>query len=291
MNRHGIKKIIIIMLFLFLLIARVKIFQSIKVVINLMNHVLDLLKTQLGENIFSIVLTCIGIIIMCSIITQIIDLKEGKDTNLRISFSEKHPRINFIIGLVLFVMLSTLVGSLVYNLLSYFMVLLNYFVVWSSSVTSKMDIVVIVALITGSVSITSVIISSIFAKIMDYRKNRKEYLSQKREEPYGEFVEMIYKIQQNEKNNNSYTEEMMIDDLAKFSRKITLWGSKNVVMKWIKFRERSANPDVDIDHLFVLEDILNEMRKDLGLKKVKKGNLLGFFINDIEEVIKKKKMK
>ena len=35
-----------------------------------------------------------------------------------------------------------------------------------------------------------------------------------------------------------------------------------------------------------MEQIMNEMRKDLGLKKVKKGNLLGLFINDIKEALK-----
>ena len=32
---------------------------------------------------------------------------------------------------------------------------------------------------------------------------------------------------------------------------------------------------------------MNDMRKDLGLKKVKKGNLLGFFVNDIKSELKK----
>ena len=32
---------------------------------------------------------------------------------------------------------------------------------------------------------------------------------------------------------------------------------------------------------------MNDMRKDLGLKKVKKGDLLGFFINDIRKELKK----
>lgn len=34
------------------------------------------------------------------------------------------------------------------------------------------------------------------------------------------------------------------------------------------------------------EEIMNEMRKDLGVKKVKKGNGLAFFVNDIKEVLK-----
>lgn len=34
------------------------------------------------------------------------------------------------------------------------------------------------------------------------------------------------------------------------------------------------------------EEIMNGMRKDLGVKKVKKGNGLAFFVNDIKEVLK-----
>ena len=100
---------------------------------------------------------------------------------------------------------------------------------------------------------------------------------------------MIYKIQQNIKNSGSYTEEMMLEDLSKFSRQITLWGSSKVVKKWVKFRENGPKPDMGTDNLFLMEEIMNEMRKDLGLKKVKKGNLLAFFVNDIKEVIKIKK--
>lgn len=152
---------------------------------------------------------------------------------------------------------------------------------------SKMDAVVIVALITGTVSIIGVIISSIVAKIIDYKKSRQEYLAKKREIPYGEFVEMIYKVQGNIKSEGSYTEKMMMDDLSKFSKQITLWGSSRVVNKWVKFREEGANPNAKSDNLFLMEDIMNEMRKDLGMKKVKKGNLLAFFVNDIKSILKK----
>lgn len=78
----------------------------------------------------------------------------------------------------------------------------------------------------------------------------------------------------------------MIADLSKFSKKITLWGSSKAVNKWVKFRENGANPNAATDNLFIMEDIMNEMRKDLGLKRVKKGNLLAFFVNDIKQVMK-----
>lgn len=153
---------------------------------------------------------------------------------------------------------------------------------------AKFDAVVIVALITGGVSLTGVIISSIVGKSLEYKKSRNEYLAQKREAPYGDFVEMVYKVQQNTKQEGSYTNEEMIEDISKFSKQITLWGSPSVAKKWNEFRENGGDSQKATENLFVLEDIMNEMRKDLGTKKVEKGSLLSFFVNDIKDFVNKK---
>lgn len=87
----------------------------------------------------------------------------------------------------------------------------------------------------------------------------------------------------------SYTEAQMLEDLSQFSKQITLWGSSRVVNKWVKFRENGTNPELAQKNLLLLEDIMNEMRKDLGLRKTKKGNLLAFFVNDIKKAIKSMK--
>lgn len=134
-----------------------------------------------------------------------------------------------------------------------------------------------------------VLISSIVAKRIEYKRSRQEYLAKKREEPYGQFVDMVYKIQQNTKKGGSYTEAQMLEDLSQFSKQITLWGSSRVVNKWVKFRENGTNPELAQKNLLLLEDIMNEMRKDLGLRKTKKGNLLAFFVNDIKKAIKSMK--
>lgn len=198
-------------------------------------------------------------------------------------FAEKYPKINFLLGLAL------LIGIVIFViwLIKIFYNSIVNGLIKLTAIASKLDAVIIVALITGLVSIVGVIISSIFAKIVDYRKSRQEYLTQKREKPYGEFVEMIYKIQRNTKIPGTYSDEEMLKDLSKFSRQITLWGSPRVINKWIQFRENSSNPEKAKDNLFLMEEIMNDMRKDLGLRKVKKGNLLGFFVNDIKSVIKK----
>lgn len=201
-------------------------------------------------------------------------------------FAESHPKLNLIFGLILFLILVLLALFTVHFALIYICIGVGHAVDWLSSTVSKIDAVVIVALITGCVSIVGVVISSIISKRFEYKRSRQEYFAKKREEPYGEFVDMIYKIQQSSKQDGSYTEDQMKDDLSKFSKQITLWGSSNVVNKWVQFRENGSTPEFASKNLLVLEDIMNEMRKDLGLKKVKKGNLLAFFINDIKEVMR-----
>lgn len=201
------------------------------------------------------------------------------------SFAEKHPRLNFLMGLVLLLGLVAVAVFVVLEIFKY----LGAGIKWLSSLASSVDAVIIVALITGGVSITGVLISSVVAKRIDYVKSRQEYLAKKREDPYGQFVDMIYKMQNNIKNKDSYTQEQMLEDVSKFSKQITLWGSSKVITKWVEFREKSQDPKTAQQNLLLLEDIMNEMRKDLGLKKTKKGNLLAFFINDIKTAMKKLK--
>ena len=198
-------------------------------------------------------------------------------------FAERHPKLNILLGLVLF---AGIVAIAIW-LIKFFYNFVIDGIIKLTAVVSKLDAVVIVALITGLVSIVGVIISSIIAKIIDYRKSRQEYLTQKREKPYGEFVEVIYRVQKNVKSPGTYSEKQMFEDLSKFSKQITLWGSSRVINKWIQFRENGSEPEKAKDNLFLMEEIMNDMRKDLGLRKVKKGNLLGFFVNDIKSAMKK----
>ena len=203
--------------------------------------------------------------------------------NNEVSFAERHPKLNIFLGLILI----AAIGGISLWLLKLLYNIIIGGIIKLTEVASKLDAVVIVALITGLVSIIGVIISSIIAKIVDYRKSRQEYLTQKREKPYGEFVEMIYQVQKNVKDPGTYSNKQMLDDLSKFSKQITLWGSSRVINKWIEFRENGSDPEKAKNNLFLMEEIMNDMRKDLGLKKVKKGNLLGFFINDIKNELKK----
>ena len=205
------------------------------------------------------------------------------------TFAEKHPKLNTLFGLVLFLLL---VAGGIYLLNLILVFLKNLFTTFGSFLSnfvSSTDKVIVVAMITGTVSITGVVISSIIAKIVDYRFNVKKLLYDKREVPYEQFIEMVYFIMEDTKKpeNKRMTEEEINKKVSEFSRGLTLWGSNRVVKKWIKYRKNAAqNPDKE--NLFLLEQILYEMRKDVGLRrKMKKGVMLSFFINDIENALKK----
>ena len=194
------------------------------------------------------------------------------DNNTK-SFSEKYPRINTFIGLLL-------IGLIVFvfiRVIGYLFDCLYKIVV----TVSKLDAVVIVAIITGGISLVSVVISSIFSKFFEYRNSRRQYLASKREDAYKRFVDMVYKLQLNVTHKNSYSTEQMVEDIRCFSKELTLWGSPKVVKKWNRFRELSKDKDKAQEYMFILEEIMNEMRYDMGCKRVKKGSLLSFFINDI----------
>lgn len=198
-------------------------------------------------------------------------------TDEKVSFEAKHPKLNTLLGFLFIFIIGYVAIYAIVKIVKIGIEVLQ--------IISGFDAVIIVALITGIVSIFTVLIT----KVIEYKNNRQDYLSKKREEPYGEFVDMVYKIQQNSENNIEYTEEEMAKDLSKFSKQITLWGSPRVVKKWVEFRANGAKPEAAMDNLFLLEEIMNDMRKDLGVHKVDKGNLLGFFINDIKQIMKTNK--
>ena len=201
------------------------------------------------------------------------------------TFAEKHPKLNFLLGLILLiaiVIVAFLVAKWIFGILGNGIVcVINYV----ENFVSTSDQVIVVAMITGAVSITGVVISSIVAKVVDYKYNVKKYLYDKREEPYKQFVEMIYKIMEDtkRKDGSKMTEEEMTQMVSEFSKGLILWGSNRVVKKWLKYRKSSIKGDANT--LWEMEDIIYEIRKDVGLgRRLKKGDMLSFFVNDIENL-------
>ena len=100
------------------------------------------------------------------------------------TFSERHPKLNLLLGMMMFlviIVIAVLLIKLIFQLVGVGIIAIGEFL---KKIVSTTDKVIIVAMITGGVSILGVVISSIIAKIVDYRFNVKKYLYDKREVPY-----------------------------------------------------------------------------------------------------------
>ena len=203
-----------------------------------------------------------------------------------IPFAERHPRINFMIGVILLVIFLLIGVCLIWFLFSCLGRSINQSISFLREFVSTTDKVIIVALITGMVSIVGVVFSSVIAKIIDYRYNVKKYLYDKRELPYVQFISIMEDTKK--PANKRMTEFEMNKMVSEFSKGLTLWGSNKVVKKWLKYRKASLeNMDPEAS-LFLLEDIIYEIRRDVGQrKKLGKGDMLSIFINDMENLMKK----
>lgn len=213
----------------------------------------------------------------------------GESKNEKLKFAERHPRINALISLIVLMIMCILLYFFVRHVIMLVGNGIEKARDYLVRFVNTTDQVVVVAMITGSVSILGVIISSIIAKIVDYRMGIKKYLYDKREEPYKQFIEMIYQIMENSKKpkNEQMSNDEMVHMVSEFSKGLTLWGSNKVVRKWLKYRNNSLKYENKTDTLFDLEEIIYQIRKDVGLgRRMKKGDLLSFFINDIEKIIK-----
>lgn len=213
---------------------------------------------------------------------------KAKEKGEKIPFSKKHPKINILIGWMM--ILAIIVGAImaIDFVISGFVEATERLVAFLKKFVSTTDKVIIVAMITGMVSIIGVVFTSVIAKIVDYRYNVKKYLNDKREVPYEQFINMVYAIMEDTKKpqNERMSEQDMIKKVSEFSKGLTLWGSNRVVKKWIQYRKASLTKP-GTENLWLLEDIIYEIRRDMGQrKKLSKGDALSFFINDMDNIKK-----
>jgi len=217
--------------------------------------------------------------------------KDSVKVEEKAPFAQRYPRTNFVIGLALLAILIFAAILLIWFIFSCLGDGIEHLVDFLKKFVSTTDKVIIVAMITGMVSIIGVVFTSVIAKIIDYRYNVKKYLYDKREKPYEQFISIIYAIMEDTKKpiNEQMTESDKFRMMSDFSKGLTLWGSNKVVKKWLRYR-KAAMKDMSPENnsLLLLEDIIYEIRKDVGQRKrLGKGDVLSIFINDIENIIKK----
>ena len=179
-RKQKIKKICFI---LFELISICLLFKYRKLIVLTFSRYYFAADAHLGKVLLNAIIICAGSLLGIFVCWIVGKYRDKKLMNVGGSFSNRHPSLNTFIGLALVIIIGIVCFVVVYYICLYFGRGINALVEWVSDMASKMEAVVIVAFITGMVSIIGVIISSVVAKIIDYRKNRQDYLARKREVP------------------------------------------------------------------------------------------------------------
>lgn len=151
---------------------------------------------------------------------------------------------------------------------------------------SSLDAAIVVALITGCVSIVSVVLGAIANNRMTYLQKRNEYLRDHREEAYSKLISIFTKIQKGLKTSEEYSEAELLDDMYAFHESLMLWGSSKAIKMWAEWRNAVSKSPSPQELLLAQEAIIIQLRKDMGQKGgLQKGDILKLFINDVDEAV------
>ena len=109
-------------------------------------------------------------------------------------------------------------------------------------------------------------------------------------EVYGRFMETVFEVLKRSKDETADSsqeafEKEYLDFFVTFTRDLIVWGSPGVIKAYENFRRGvSSDPAV----LLLVDDILREIRKDLGNSNwnIKRGDLIKMVLKDPGELDK-----
>jgi len=165
-------------------------------------------------------------------------------------------------------------------------VFLKMFLNWFSTLENQVAAAVVTVSVTALLSIGSLILSKHYEHMRDIRKE----LNVKKIPVYEELIDFSLKHQLAERaGKKKPSEQETIKFVAQLIPKLIIWADEDVMKSFLSFRDTAINnvakPDPRI--LFIFEDILFKIRKDLGHKdkNLKKGDILGLFVTDIKKFL------
>lgn len=184
-------------------------------------------------------------------------------------------------------------GSLILGFATLFVIAVAlYFLlrgIWGALASADPNVTA--AIIAGMATIMVSAISLAAGKYLEHRSTQKATQSSKKIPTYEKIVSFIFGLTFAEKlGKEPPTQEEMIKFMAEITQELVIWGSDEVINEFYRFRMFSVKLGEDggasenFNVLFMVEDLLLAIRKDLGHrnKQVGRGKILGLFVNDIE---------
>ena len=137
-------------------------------------------------------------------------------------------------------------------------------------------------------TIAAALIGGFFA-LKGYSEAKKREVSARhfieKKNAYADFIDLLFDLIKEQKKGTPLSEEYMAESMNKFQRVLITWGSPNTISTYNKFL-KNANPDNSSNILFLMDDLLHAIRKDLGHDNTKlgRGDLVGMFLDEKSKV-------
>lgn len=145
-----------------------------------------------------------------------------------------------------------------------------------------------VAIVAASASVTVSVVSLVISKRFETHASIIQELRIKKTPIYEEFIGTLYRVLFAEQlGDPPMPQADLMRFFASYTEKLTIWGSDGVIKAWRAARMSAVAKVEGANILFVYENLILEIRKDLGHKNqgFKRGTVLGLFVNDIDRYL------
>ena len=146
---------------------------------------------------------------------------------------------------------------------------------------------IITAITAIIVTIISVVLTRYFERRADQERAQQEKRIPVYEDFVKEFLSLIGATKPPSQRKSEMSPEEIYTVLGKFTERLIVWGSDEVIRHWAAYRHAMASTTEDrrgLQSLTLMNDFLLALRKDLGLsnRKLEEFDLLRLWINDLD---------
>ena len=141
-----------------------------------------------------------------------------------------------------------------------------------------------VAGVSGLVSVP--IVTYFTTRSLERRRSMENAIREQKTQLYDKLTRGLMRMLNLKKSEPKMQPDEMMEFLAEMTPPLISYGSRGVIRQWNGFRKVSREQlDSPLAIMFAFEDLLKAMRQDLGHRVFghQRGELLGIFINDIDE--------
>ncbi|MBL1220970.1 hypothetical protein JET18_08985 [Chryseobacterium sp. L7] len=183
-------------------------------------------------------------------------------------------KITEVVGGIIALLFIVGIGYLLYKII--IIVFLNF---------NKIDINIFVAIIGGTITITSFFIT----RYLERKKTIELEIRNKKIPIYEEFFEFYFSIIFKSNTDEEITTDQMVKFFQQFNQKAIIWFPDNILKSYIEWKQNltnfSNNQGVSLrDIILHQEQFMSQIRKDIGHtnKNLALGDISSLYINDFD---------